>query len=314
LFRSYGQGTRAADYINYVNGSHSMSATGAGFVMMIASGILFLIFGFISLVVVLVRAAMVMTMIFVFVMALKGLMPRQTFNSLGKAAKLLIGVTLLALFTQILYSVIVGVSGLLNMVGAQFLEVGGIPYLLWVSMMPAVTLILVHFVFKWAKLPSPLSIKGAKAWGKGLALDGGNATVNAMGGSQRDGADTVRRGAKKAMDRMRGRDVRAAERAGAREAQVVEPRNNTQSTSPSNTGGPKSTSREDSTAAELADQQVQLPDGEQVTKADRKAVAQLRRQEQKDQNRQRRTQRVETVKSPRKLGNALWSSAKAGAS
>src|SRR5699024_6861270 len=77
----YGQGTRAADYINYVNGSHSMGAIGAGFVMMIASGILFLVFGFISLIVVLVRTAMVMTMLFVFVMALKGLMPHQTFNS-----------------------------------------------------------------------------------------------------------------------------------------------------------------------------------------------------------------------------------------
>src|SRR5699024_9620678 len=202
--------------------------------------------------------------------------------------------------------------GLLNVVGAQFMEVGSIPYLLWVTITPAMALILVHFVFKWAKLPSPLSVKGAKAWGKGLALDGGNATVNAMGGSERSPMDTARRGSQNVMDRMRGRNTRAAEREGSREAQLVEQRNNTQAKSPddssgtgnpSNTGGPKATSREDSTAADLADQQVQLPDGEQVTRADRKAVAQLRRQEQKDQNRERRAQRVETLKSPRKLGN-----------
>src|SRR5699024_4952041 len=126
--------------------------------------------------------------------------------------------------------------------------------------------------------------------------------------------DTARRGSQNVMDRMRGRNTRAAEREGSREAQLVEQRNNTQAKSPSSTGGPKTASGEDSTAAQLASQQMQLPEGEHVTRADRKAVAQLRRQERKDQNRQRRTQRVETLKSPRKLGNAMWSSAKAGAS
>src|SRR5699024_7606220 len=66
VYEKLGQGTPTASYVNHVNGSHPIGAVGAGGIMLMSSGMLFLVFGFISLVVVLVRAAMVAVMVYLF--------------------------------------------------------------------------------------------------------------------------------------------------------------------------------------------------------------------------------------------------------
>lgn len=217
----YGLPEYETEYIHYLNGVNPMGAIGAGFITLIASMVLFVIFGAIGLVVVVARAALLIVMIYMFVTALVALLPGQGFAAILKAFKMLIGIVMLSVFAQVLYSVIIGFSTALNAVGSTFLEFGSVGYIGWIAITPLLALVGIHFVFKWAKLPSPMTVNGAKAWSKGMANEGGSAAGGAFGGAGGGG------GTKSAMNNVsKGyRDAslnRAVDRTGSREGQMEE--------------------------------------------------------------------------------------------
>ncbi|GAA2040451.1 hypothetical protein GCM10009720_21080 [Yaniella flava] len=338
VFDELGQGAPMADYVNHVNGSQPIGAVGSAGIMMISSVILFVVFGFISLMVVLVRAALILVIIYLFVMALKALITKDSFQPLLKAAKLLIGTALLAVFVMMLYGMIVAISSLMNNVGSGFMGMGSIPYLLWVTITPGMAILLLHFLFKWAKLPSPMTPTGAKAWGKGLSLDGGDATINAAGGSGgQDMAQRAKRTANNLTNRFRGNQQRADHRDGSREGQMKEERDNQQAGV--GTGGPTSGDHaEGSMAGEMSAEgsggvatatatgsgpgagvetagsaSAGLNDGSggPVTAEDKQAVARLRRMEQEAEKKQKRADLMNSLK-PRNIGSTMWNGAKNG--
>lgn len=339
VFDELGQGAPMADYVNHVNGSHPIGAVGSAGIMMISSVILFVVFGFISLMVVLVRAALILVIIYLFVMALKALITKDSFQPLLKAAKLLIGTALLAVFVMMLYGMIVAISSLMNAVGSDFMGMGSIPYLLWVTITPGMAILLLHFLFKWAKLPSPMTPTGAKAWGKGLSLDGGDATINAAGGSGgQDMAQRAKRTANNLTNRFRGNQQRADHRDGSREGQMKEERDNQQAGV--GTGSPTSGDHaEGSMAGEMsaegtggvatataagggnsgggvetsgaASAGLSGGSGGPVTAEDKQAVARLRRMEQEAEKKQKRADLMNSLK-PRNIGSTMWNGAKNG--
>lgn len=219
---NYGLPEYETEYIHYLNGVNPMGAIGAGFITLIASLFLFVIFGAIGLVVVVARAALLITMIYLFVTAIAALLPNQGFAAVLKAFKMLIGVVMLSVFAQVLYSVIIGFSTALNAVGSTFLQFGSVGYIGWIAITPVLALVGIHFIFKWAKLPSPMTMNGAKAWSKGLANEGGSAAGGAFGGGGSAGA-----GAKHAMSNVskgyRNASLQqAVSRTGSREGQMEE--------------------------------------------------------------------------------------------
>src|SRR5699024_3844427 len=70
VFDELGQGSPMAEYVNHVNGSHPITAVGAAGIMALSSLILFVVFGFTSLLVVLTRAALILVIVYLFAMAL----------------------------------------------------------------------------------------------------------------------------------------------------------------------------------------------------------------------------------------------------
>lgn len=339
VFDELGQGSPMAEYVNHVNGSHPIGAVGAAGIMAISSIILFIVFGFTSLLVVLTRAALILVIVYLFAMALKALFTKDSFQPVRKAAMVLIGTALLATFVMMLYGLIIGLSSLMNVVGAGFMGIGSIPYLLWVTFTPGMAILLLHFLFKWAKLPSPMTMNGAKAWGKGLALDGGNATINATGGNAGGSAmDRAKRTGSSLMNRMRGGRNRADSREGSIEGQMKEDRQEQQSEH-AFAGASADGHAEGSMAGDLS---AQTSDGVSVkgtggtgtgvgaggtggmvdaeteaaaepTRDDKKKVAQLRRMEQQEAKRQQRAELMNSLK-PRNLGSTLWNRTKSGLS
>lgn len=335
VFDELGQGTPMAEYVNHVNGSHPITAVGAAGIMALSSLILFVVFGFTSLLVVLVRAALILVIVYLFAMALKALFTKDSFQPLRKAAMVLIGIALLATFVMMLYGLIIGLSSLMNVVGAGFMGIGSIPYLLWVTFTPGMAILLLHFLFKWAKLPSPMTLNGAKAWGKGLALDGGNATINATGGNAGGNAmDRAKRTGNALMNRMRGGRNTADVREGSLEAQMKQDRQEQQSEH-AFAGASVEGHAEGSMAGDLSAQaspggSVKGQGGTGVggaggmvdaeteasaapTRDDKKKVSQLRRMEQQEANRQKRAELMNSLK-PRNLGSTLWNRTKSGLS
>lgn len=219
---NYGLPEYETEYIHYLNGVNPMGAIGAGFITLMASLILFVIFGAIGLVVVVARAALLITMIYLFVTAIAALLPNQGFAAVLKAFKMLVGVVMLSVFAQVLYSVIIGLSTALNAVGSTFLQFGSVGYIGWIAITPALALVGIHFIFKWAKLPSPMTMNGAKAWTKGLANEGGSAAGGAFGGGGSAGADAKRAMSNVSKGYRNASLQQAVSRTGSREGQMEE--------------------------------------------------------------------------------------------
>lgn len=216
-----GLGEYETQYINYMNGLNPMGAIGTGFITLVSSGLLFVIFGSLGLTVVVARAALLVVMIYLFVTAILALFPGQGFQALLKAFKMLVGVVMISAFAQVLYSLVIGMSTALNGVGAQFLSFGSVGYVGWIAITPLLALLGVHVVFKWAKLPSPFTAKGAMAWGKGMGKEGASASGGAFGGSGAGGSMSPRRAASNVSKGYRDASVnRAVERSGSREGQM----------------------------------------------------------------------------------------------
>lgn len=209
-----------SQYINYVNGANPMGAIGTGFITLVASLMLFVVFGLTGLVIVVARAALLIVMIYLFVTAIIALLPGQGFQAILKAFKMLVGVVMLSAFAQVLYSLVIGLSTALNGIGSQFLGFGTVGYIGWIAITPLLALLGIHVVFKWAKLPSPFTAKGATAWGKGISTQGASAGGGAFGGSG-GGAPSPRRAMSNVSKGYRDAGVsRAVNRSGSREGQM----------------------------------------------------------------------------------------------
>lgn len=169
-------------FINTLHGTSNSQGIIAVNTYMIAALSMLIAFGSISIALLLAKAAMLLMMIFCFVMLISVLFPNARAGKLGSSFKSLLGIIIYVFMIQLLFAIIALITGMLQEAGDAFMNKGDAIHLLWTGLAPLAAIILIHMMFtKVMKLPSPFSIAGGLAWG-GLAAGAGGAALASAAG------------------------------------------------------------------------------------------------------------------------------------
>ncbi len=208
------------DFIASLHGSN-LGASGSAVIGYLLSAIgVAAVFGMVGAVIMIIKAVAAFMLLSVIFVALLCLLPRSDNNRLIKFVKIYIGLSLTAafgvfilslitLFTNVILNVIKGFAGQNSDMG---LILGGLA--------PVMAAVALHFAFQRAGMASPLTVKGAMAWGGALAGGAGIAAIRAGGQQMIGGAkDLMNRG----RERLSGSDTdpaRATSRLGKRNSEL----------------------------------------------------------------------------------------------
>lgn len=139
-----------------------------------------------------------------------------------KLARQYVGVAFFAFGLQLVFALVTLLAGAMVAMGAGWFAPGSTESMAWLAMAPAVSVLVLHFVFtKTLKLPSPFTVGGVKTWGAaaaGGAVGGalGSGAGAMLGGQARRAGRAVRRGASQAvMSRVGTGGAMRRRRAGA---------------------------------------------------------------------------------------------------
>lgn len=157
--------------VNFLTSLHGTADAG-GFAAPVYAGssvAQFLAFGFLSLLTYIARLLLVVfaiAMIFVLVGALFTPRPGE---SLGKSFSKFLGLTIIGSILTLVMTFVVLFTRIVITLGESMFGVVGIGSaisMVWAGLAPLIALVLVHLLFtKIFHMPSPVSIKGAQAWG-----------------------------------------------------------------------------------------------------------------------------------------------------
>lgn len=159
-----------ADFLTSLHGTNQSAAGAASLAYAIGSFFVLAVFGGLALAVVIVKILCVVMIFTVLIVMLGTLLPGASGERLAKYGKQYVGLSLYAafslfvmalvtLFVKIIWTVIENLTGGPNSIVTML--IGGF--------LPAVAAVALHFSFKLAGVPSPLSVKGAVGWGQALA-------------------------------------------------------------------------------------------------------------------------------------------------
>lgn len=200
--------TNAAPEVrNYVLSLHGAgSSAGGNQVMVLAyllsAFIMLLVFGVLSLAILFFKLMMVVMTFSVIFTLLRDLLPSDGPSATGKLLKTYVGVAFVVFGFGLVLALVTTLTGLVISGASTAFGGGSVTTMIITGVAPLVSLIALHWVFKNVlKMPSPLSITGANAWGKAAA---GGAVGGAVGA-----------GAAEMMQRRGGHMVRSAGRSAA---------------------------------------------------------------------------------------------------
>ncbi|WP_251153798.1 hypothetical protein [Cellulosimicrobium sp. Marseille-Q4280] len=200
--------TNAAPEVrNYVLSLHGAgSSAGGNQVMVLAyllsAFIMLLVFGVLSLAILFFKLMMVVMTFSVIFTLLRDLLPSDGPSATGKLAKTYVGIAFVVFGFGLVLALVTTLTGLVISGASTAFGGGSVTTMIITGVAPLVSLVALHWVFKNVlKMPSPLSITGANAWGKAAA---GGAVGGAVGA-----------GAAEMMQRRGGHMVRSAGRSAA---------------------------------------------------------------------------------------------------
>lgn len=197
--------TSDAGVLNYLESIHgsdngaTFAGTTSGGIYLVGSLIGGAIFGVLGLVVFGAKIVLLFMVAMLFVILLISLFRREpAAQTLGGPAQKLLGTAVFAFGSSLLLAVLATFSVLISTLGAMFGE-GSLGALLWTAISPLGAVIAVHFIFtKMLRLPSPVTPRGALAWGTAGGAIGGalgaaatNRVMNRAGALGRKGRDAL---------------------------------------------------------------------------------------------------------------------------
>jgi len=161
----------------------------AGIIYVIGSFVAFLIFGVLALAVVASKLFMLLLTAFMFVVLLISLFKNDSIaETIQKPAYQFLGVTVFAFGSSLLLALLSMITLMFASLSTVAGSAGSIGALLWVSFSPVVAIMAIHFLFtKMFKMPSPVTPKGALAWGTAGGAIGGAVGAGLMNRIQSGG-------------------------------------------------------------------------------------------------------------------------------
>jgi hypothetical protein len=174
------------DYMLHVHGAGTAGVIPM-FVHAVSSLAVFLVFGVISLGVMLSKIMVVAMMVAVFALLALVLLPNVETQRLGKFVKTLMGAIVFSAMLSLIISVVAMMSRLLVTLGEEFAGKGSALLILWTGFAPLLAVIAIQWIFKSVLgLPSPFKLTSAMAYGS---------AANAMGGAAASGMGQMGSGA-----------------------------------------------------------------------------------------------------------------------
>lgn len=156
------------DYLTALTGINPWGGTMGVFSYAAGAGLTMVAFGFIDIVVIVAKlfaAMFILSMWFVLVGAM--FRPAAMKDRLVKTANKFLGTVVFAAMTTLILTFVVVFTRALIRMGIDMWGAGTVGSMIWAGLAPVLALVLVHILFvKVFKLPSPVSLQGAQAWGK----------------------------------------------------------------------------------------------------------------------------------------------------
>lgn len=198
------------DYLLTLQGHTGAGASALAMVYayVFSSLIILVVFGMISLAIILAKiSALVMMMAVVFVLLLSLWPNSSASGSVAKFWGQYVGMSLFICGIQLIFALIALITSIMVDAGNEMFGPGTMISMIWTGFSPVVAVALLHMMFtKFLKIPSPFSMSGAQQWG--AAASGG-----AVGGAVGAGLTNKISGQ---FNGMRGRSERRFADSGAR--------------------------------------------------------------------------------------------------
>lgn len=171
-------------FLNTHQGFWTSEGTIASLVYVVVATILLLLFGAISMVILLAKLAILPLLLLTFIVAITSLFLGRSFGPLVSFAKLLLGLSIIAWGAGLLLGVIAALTRIINSLGAG-IGMNLVMIMVWAGLAPILAVWLLKFTFsKVLKMPDPLSVKGVKQYARGAEAMGG-AAMDRIGQSSR---------------------------------------------------------------------------------------------------------------------------------
>lgn len=190
------------DYVQTFHGNANAYGLTSVLAYILSAFCMLVVFGLVSLAIIVAKVAMVVMIITVFFLMIVVLMPSATMDKLSGFLKTLLGMNLFIFGIQLLFALISIITQMLQNAGNAFLGgQGSLVAIFWAGLSPVIAVALLHMMFtKIMKVPSPFKLSAGLAWGGAAAAAGGAAFAGMSG----------------LLDRKQGNMAGAAKRAGSK--------------------------------------------------------------------------------------------------
>jgi hypothetical protein len=169
-----------------------------------SSLIMMVIFGMIAVAIVVAKITAIVMMVATVFVLLMSLWPGKDTSTVTKFFAKYVGMSLFVFGIQLIFALITLFTSVLIKAGNDMFGAGSMMAMIWTGVAPVIAVLAIHQIFKLLKIPSPVSLSGAKQWG---AAASGGALGGAAGGA-------LGQGVSRQMNRMRYRNERSMMRAG----------------------------------------------------------------------------------------------------
>ncbi|MEJ7648128.1 MAG: hypothetical protein WKF57_03610 [Nakamurella sp.] len=168
----------AGNFLLNWHGNSNNSAFALAAVFDLAALIMLVVFGGISIGIIIAKVMMVVMIALVLLVAVMSLWPGSGTSRLAQYAKTYAGITLFVFGLSVLFSLIALITGYLSQASTTLFEQGSLLSILWFGFAPVTAILVLHMLIKHVlKMPSPFKLSGALAWG--AAIGGIGAGVGA---------------------------------------------------------------------------------------------------------------------------------------
>lgn len=170
------------DFILTLHGNNNSQGMTAVFAYNISALAMLVVFGLLALSILIAKIAMVVMIITGIFMVIMALLPNAGFDKFGSYLKTLLGINIFTFAIQLLFALVSIITLMLQNLGNSFMGgPGSLVAIFWSGLSPLLAVFLLHMMFtKVLKVPSPFKLSAAMAWGGTVAAAGG-AAVGGVG-------------------------------------------------------------------------------------------------------------------------------------
>lgn len=175
----------ARAFLLTTHGAMAQSMVQVGFAYLISSLTMFIVFGVMSLVVIVAKSVLMLMMLGIFIVMLVAIFtPSDSgVKNLGKFAKSALGIMMMTAMLSLILSLMAALTTIISQLGEKMLSSAPMwMSMFWTGLSPIAAVFFLKFLFtNVLKAPNPFSLKGMKSWGS-MGMMMGGATAGAVGG------------------------------------------------------------------------------------------------------------------------------------